>query len=402
MTSVTCNEGSTINSSSAGTSNIVDSSRAILLFLLLSFLSTTCIPVRLQRPIKVDDDDWTVFGANPQHTNRSPFVLAPPLELAWEYDASAGFGTGSPVAADSFVFVGTLQGEVHVVNATTGLQIGVVSVESAVTGAPLIDGISLIAASAHGERTLISYDYREGITRWSRELGGIESSPLRLGNRLFVTTLGGSLHCLDKAYGEGVWSFETKHPIRSSPATDGRKVVFGCDDGNLYAVDVETGKLSWKFKTGRSIFAAPSIYRDRIFFGSLDSTFYSVSLDSGKLEWKYVAGGRIFGGSAFTEDLVLFGAANGIVYALRIADGSVAWRFYASSIVNTSPVVSGEYVYVGSLDKNVYALEASTGALKWRYDVKGRVKTSPIVWRQYLIVAAEDRSLFAFRQASAK
>jgi outer membrane protein assembly factor BamB len=372
------------------------------LVILLFFLATGCAPLRLQRQIKVHEDDWTVFGGDTQHTNRSSLVLSPPLEVAWEYDASAGFGSGSPVAADSFVFIGTLAGEVHLVNIRTGQRVGVLNVGSAVQGAPLIDGIRVVAASASGDHTLISYDYREGVVRWERDLGGIESSPLRFGYRLFVTTLDGVLYCLDKAGGAEIWRFEAKHPIRSSPATDGKAVVFGCDDGKLYAVDLETGKLMWEFRTGRSIFAAPSIYRGCVFFGSMDKTFYSLDLRDGKLVWKYVAGGKIYGTSAFSEDLVMFGATDGIFYALRVDDGSVAWRFFGTSIINSSPVVSGSYVYFGSLDKKLYALDSFSGALKWEYDVKGRIKTSPIVWHKYLIVAVEDKSVFAFRQVSTK
>lgn len=377
-------------------------SRQVLHLILLSFLASSCSTLRLQRPIGVREDDWTVFGGNAAHTNQSSVVLSPPLEVAWQHDASAGFGSGSPVAADSLVFVGTLSGEIHVVNVKTGRRVGDLTVESAVTGAPLIDGISLIVGSATGDRTLISYDYRDGVIRWAKELGGIESSPLRHGYRLFVTTLDGILYCLDKVSGAEIWRFEAKHSIHSSPATDGKVVVFGCDDGNLNAVDLETGKLLWQFKTGRSIFAAPSVFQGRVYFGSLDNAFYSLDLKDGKLIWKYLAGGKIYDTPTFSEDLVIFGATDGTLYALRRHDGSVAWRFFATSIINSSPVASGSYVYFGSLDKKLYALDAFSGALKWEYDVKGRIKTSPIIWRDYLIVAAEDRSIFAFRQASPK
>lgn len=357
-----------------------------------------CTGLRLQRPVKIDEGDWTVFGGNPQRTNQSVAVVAPPLELAWEYDASAGFGSGSPVAAESLIFVGTLQGEIHAIHAKTGNRVGVLSVESAVNGAPLIDGISLVAGSSIGDQTLVSYDYREGIVRWSRSLGGIESSPLRFGNKLFVTTLSGYLYCLEKSDGSEIWRFETKQPIRSSPATDGKLVVFGCDDGNLYAVDIETGKLSWKFKASRSVFATPSIYRGTVFFGSVGNAFYAVRINDGSLVWKYDAGGKIYATPAFYEDLVFFGATDGVLTALKIADGSPVWRFKARSIINSSPVVSGQIVYVGSLDKHVYGLNALTGDLLWKYELQGRVKTSPVVWRNYLIVAAEDRSVFAFQQ----
>jgi outer membrane protein assembly factor BamB len=367
------------------------------LFLWVAFVFMGCLSARLERPIKIQEADWTVFGGNPQHTNERSVALEPPLELAWEYDASAGFGPGSPVAADSFVFIGTLNGDVHIVHSTTGNSAGKFSVESAVAGALLIDGTNIIAGSASGDRTLACYDYRDGFLRWTKELGDIESSPLRYAHKLLVTTLGGTLYCLEKSDGSEIWRFETKQPIHSSPATDGRVVVFGCDDAFLYGVEIETGKLLWRYKTGGSIFATPSIYRDRVYVGSLDNNFYAINLQDGSLLWKFGVGAKIYGAPSFTEDRVFFGATNGTLYALSARDGSLAWRFNAGSIINSSPIVAGGTIYFGSLDKKVYGLDTATGELKWDYDVKGRVKTSPIVWRNYLIVAAEDRSVFAFQ-----
>jgi len=371
--------------------------RPYLLYLLLSITLIGCVPMRLQRAVKISEGDWLLFGGNPERTNQSLAIVTPPLELAWEYDAAAGFGSGSPVAADSFVFVGTLQGEIHAIHAKTGDRKGVFSVESAVTGSPLIDGISIIAGSAKGDRTLVSYDFREGTLRWSRELGGIESSPLRFANKLFVTTLTGVLYCLEKSDGSDIWRFETHQPIRSSPATDGRVVVFGCDDGHLYAVDIETGKAAWKFKARRSIFCTPAIYRGAVLFGSMDSTFYALSVRDGTLLWKQSVGGKIYAGPSFYEDLAFFGATDGTLTALHVSDGSEVWKFKASSIINSSPVVSDRIVYVGSLDKHIYGLDVLTGEVKWKHELQGRVKTTPIVWRDYLIVAAEDRSILAFR-----
>ena len=373
-----------------------------VILILFPFFLTSCATIRLERGIKIDEEDWTVLGANPQHTNQSPFRLSPPLELAWEYNTSGGFGRGSPVAVDSFIFVGTLQGKIHVVHAKTGNRLGVLSVESAVVGAPLIDGITIITGSATGDQTLISYDYRNGIMRWTKELGGIESSPIRFGASLFVTSINGTLYCLEKRNGNELWRFVTGQPIRSSPATDGRIVVFGCDDGYLYALENETGKFLWKYKTEGGIYAAPSLSDGLVFFGSMDKTFYAVNLADGTLAWKYLAGGQIYASPAFSEDLVFFGATDGTLSALRITDGSLVWQFRAASIINSSPVVSGEYVYVGSLDKHFYVLEAVTGDLKGKYEVTGRIKTSPIIWRGYLIVAAEDDSLLAYKSRSTK
>jgi len=368
----------------------------ILLSIVLISLPGCGGSIRVERAIHRSGEDWLVFGRNGEHTNRSSTVLNPPLKLLWEYDASAGFGSGSPVVVDSIIYIGNLIGELHAVEIATGKRIGYVSVESAIVGAPAISDGSIIVASALGDETLVAFDLHYGNRLWKRNISGVETSPAIYRDKIFVATLDGVLYCLSKFSGNDIWKFETKKSIHSSPATDGNIVVFGCDNGVLYAVNVESGKQVWQFKTGASIFATPSISNGKVYCGSHDGFFYALNLSNGLLSWKYHAGAKVYATPSFSDSLVFFGSTNGFLYALNARTGALLWTFRAKSVINSSAVVSGDKIYVGSLDKNIYALNIRTGEMLWKYELDGRIKTSPVVWGQYLVVASEDKYLYAF------
>ncbi len=359
-----------------------------------------CAPLRWERAIQVQDTDWATYGGSIGRSNYSTTNLAPPLDLKWEYDAAAGFGSGSPVVADSLVFIGTLQGELHAVHIKTGERIGYKSFESAIVGAPVIDGNRLIVTSALAKPTLIAYDGLSGRVKWSLDVGPIETSPLLVGNSLIVTTLEGSVICVDKWTAEELWSSKVPGQIHSSPASDGFTVVFGSDEGTVVALDLNNGSVLWRFETQGSIFATPTIQGSTVLIGSTDNTFYAISLPDGTLKWKRDIGSRIYGGAASSKDLVYVGAADGKLHALSVADGTTSWSFEARSVINSAPLVAGETVFVGSLDRFLYALDSRDGELLWEYRTKGRIKTSLALWGDYLIVASEDKTLYAFQQVS--
>jgi hypothetical protein len=87
----------------------------ILCSILMVGLSGCAGSIKIQRPIHLGDLDWLNYGKDCGRTNRTANVLDPPLRLLWEYDASAGIGTGSPVVMDSIVLFCTLTGELHAV-----------------------------------------------------------------------------------------------------------------------------------------------------------------------------------------------------------------------------------------------------------------------------------------------
>lgn len=364
---------------------------------LLIFIS--CASFKLDKNIILGEFNWVQYGNSPQNLNVSDFDISPPFQLAWKYNAGAGFSYSPMVVADGILFIATLTDEIHVIDIETGKKIGVIESESAISATPVLYKNKLIIPNAYGKNTLQSIDINLGKVLWREKIGGIESAPLLIYDNLIVATVDGHVINYRIKYDipEKIWEFKSQKPIRSTPASDGKIVVFGCDDGNVYSLDLETGKLIWKFNTSSPIFAPVSISNGKIFVGTLNGTLYALNLKDGKVEWKFQTNSKIYGGCAIKESLILFGTASGKLYALNEKNGEKIWDFSAKSIINSSPLISGNYVCFGSLDKNIYVIDITTGKLLWNYETGGRIKSTPIVWKDFLIVASEDRFVYAFK-----
>ena len=370
---------------------------------IIIFLSG-CAPSHFRQSVRIGPDDWTLFGGSIERTNVANSILSPPLAVVWEYDASAGFSPYSGAVADSFLFVGNLQGEIHTVQIATGKVMGVYDFGSAIIGTPVIENDRMFVALTKDEESLVCYTLLTGNIEWRAKIGEIETSPLLVGTHLFVTTLKGTLVCVDKKTGEIVWQYNVpvhKNPkmIFSSPASDGKLIVFGCDDGALYTVGLDDGKLRWSAATGRSILASPSISSGKIFFGSLDSMYYALDLETGKQLWKQRLGSKIYGSQSVSANYVYVGTAGGEIFCLNVLTGAIIWNAAAKSVINSAPLLSGNILYVGSLDKTLSAFDAESGKLVWQYKTEGRIKTMPIISKGFLFLFAEDKSVIAFKHS---
>ena len=361
-----------------------------------------CGTVRVERSLIVRADDWLMYGGSVGRTNVASYEVRPPLTQHWEYEAGGGFGGSSPAVTDSMVIVGTLSGELHVVSLRSGKRAGYSDLGAAIVGTPVIEGDAVYVALTRTRRSLVAYDVRTGEIIWGSELGDIETSPLVLSRRLYVTTMDGRLICANQTDGNVKWTFsvpsdQNKTAIRSSPAADSTAIFFGADDGKLYAVALADGKLRWTVGTDGSVVAAPTVRDGRVYVGSLDNHLYAVEAATGIVVWKRNLGSRIYGSQAVDEQRVVVGTADGTVFCLDAASGDIRWQYRAKSVVNSAPMISGKVVFIGSLDKSLYAIDADTGALLWTKAFEGRIRGTPVVWKNELIIQVEDRSIIALK-----
>lgn len=366
-----------------------------------------CSYLRLQQVPLATADDWTMYGGTIGRTNVARSEIDPPLIPFWEYDASAGFGPYSGAIVGDYLFVGNLQGEVHVINIVTGKGAGSYDFGTSLAGTPVINQGEMYVALSRNDESLLAYNLVTGSIDWRAKLGDIESSPLLIGKRLYVTSMQGTLTCVEISTGETAWTYRLPQRlrtrvIRSSPASDGTSIIFGGDDGGVYAVGAADGKLRWSATTGGSIVASPSVALGKVYVGSLDNTFYAFDAGTGKQLWKQPLGSRIFSSQAVTDRSVFVGTSGRLVYCLDAQTGAVVWRAATGSVVNATPLVSGSVVYVGCLDKTLYAYAAETGELLWKYKTEGRIKTMPLASKEFLFVMAEDRFILAFKHSNAR
>ncbi len=184
-----------------------------------------------------------------------------------------------------------------------------------------------------------------------RTTGRVISSPLVVGDVVYVGSTDGSLYAVNRADGTQQWKYDTRGPVSSSPAFHNGVVYVGSLDGLVHAVDASTGKSRWMFATrGERRFTAPGIH------GAIPRTERMPDPFDVFLSSPMIANGLVFIGSGDQH-----------VYALDAATGALRWSFATGDVVHASPAFADGLVYIGSWDRNVYALDAATGRERWRY-----------------------------------
>lgn len=181
--------------------------------------------------------------------------------------------------------------------------------------------------------------------------GRVISTPLVVGDVVYVGSTDGSLYAINRADGTQRWKFDTKGAIASSPAYSQGFVYIASNDGIVYAVLAETGQSKWTFATkGERRFTAPGIH------GALPR--------SERMPDPF----DVFTSSpAIANGMLFIGSGDQNVYALDAHTGALRWTFNTGDVVHASPAVSNGVVVIGSWDRNVYALDAQTGRERWRY-----------------------------------
>ncbi len=266
--------------------------------------------------------DWTMFHADPSHSGLGTgnAVLTP--VLLWKY--IIGDFYSSPAVVAGVVYVGSENGNVYALNATSGAQL------------------------------------------WNYTIGGqVRSSPAVVGGVVYVGSFSSgvnALYALNATSGAQLWNYTTGFYVESSPAVVGGVVYVGSNDTKVYALDATNGAQLWNYTTGPGgeVYSSPAVFNGTVYIGSLDNHVYALDATNGVQRWNYTTGNGVYSSPAVVNDVVYIGSMDDNVYALNAIFGTVLWSYLTSGQIESSPAVVGGVVYIGSSDGNVYALNSSS------------------------------------------
>ena len=222
------------------------------------------------------DDDWPMFGHDPEHSFTNDCEMGDEYELLWKYE-TGGAVLSSPTVVDGMVYVGSW------------------------------------------DHCLYCLDAYDGSLEWEYETGDwVSSSPAIVNSRVYFVSNDSYLYCLDTDDGSLEWKYECYMPVGySSPTVVDGMVYIGSDNSYLYCLDAYDGSLEWKYETGDDIWSSPAVVDGRVYIGSEDSYLYCLDAYDGSLEWKYETGGGIFSSPGIFESRVYFGSNDNYVYCLE-------------------------------------------------------------------------------------
>ena len=195
------------------------------------------------------DEEWPMLAHDAARSGATAAEIRPPFERKWyRLFPDEGLMAGvQPVVAGGKVFVGTLAGKLHAIDADTGKD------------------------------------------AWTFQAGGpILHACAAAAGKVFFGSADGNVYAVIAADGKQAWTVRTGAAVWNAPAVHEGLAVIGSRDGRLYAVDIAGGAVKWIAPTGGPILSSPAVSAGagRVYVGSEDMHVYAFDLADGKQAWK--------------------------------------------------------------------------------------------------------------------
>lgn len=326
--------------------------------------------------------------------------------LRWTF-ATDGPLLGSPTLSGGTVFIGSGDGHLYAIDASTGAERWRFHTGGAVDVTPTVhDGTVYVLSRDGGVHAV---DAARGTARWSFRTRGEQqvdfwdhflSDPLVHEDLVIFGSGDSTVYALDRRTGAERWRLATQHAVHAAPVFDGTHVLIAGFDGRLRAVDPRTGQERWAFKTvGAQFFPrgdiqrAPAVVDGVAFFGSRDYNIYAVNTGTGTAHWNLREGlGWIIATPLVTDSLVYYGASDGQrFYASDRRTGRVRWSVPVRTRVFGSAVQVGDAIVFGGFNGRLFALDPRDGSERWTW----QVPTSRERW--HTVYEADGTPTEAFR-----
>ncbi|HEY8697321.1 MAG TPA: PQQ-binding-like beta-propeller repeat protein [Rhizomicrobium sp.] len=356
--------------------------------------------------------DWSQFrfGATKRSFNPYENVLDPDnvnqLDLAWSITTGSQI-LSSPTVFAGNVYVGSQDGKLYAVNATTGATLW-----TATTGGSI--GLSSPAAAkgivyvGSDDAKLYAFSSSTGapVSGWPVTTGGpVESSPVVANNVVYVGSNDHKLYGFNASNGASLpgWPVTTGGSVQSSPAVANGVVYVGSSDAKLYAFDAVTGAALWTVTTGASILSSPTVWHGRVYVGSTDGKLYAIKAATGATLWTAAIGSSIQSSPAVSMardgyTTLIFGTVDGYMEQVDALTGDMFLAPTLGAGVYSSPAIANGVVFVGCHDYSLYALDATDlfNTLWYSIDAKDHIGSSPAVANGMVYVGSNDHRLFAY------
>ncbi len=241
---------------------------------------------------------------------------------------------------------------------------------------PVVKGHSLYVGSADGH--LYALNATSGDLLWKfKAKDRIRSNPVAQGNRVYFGSWDHSVYALDGRTGELLWKQKTGGRIVSTPLLMDGRVIVGSRDAQLYAWNAKSGETEWVYRYPNGSWVESSgIAGDEgtFFLGSSDARKVSkFNTATGEEAWSFPIDGWGWATPTLANGILYIGTTGAdeywqqikrSFYAVDVQTGQLRWSYepkpvtgYVHGGVHSSPAVKGARVYVGDLDGHLYVFE---------------------------------------------
>lgn len=325
----------------------------------------------------------------------SPARPAPGTER-WSF-RTGGCVRSAPAVVDGVVYVGSDNGTLYAVDATTGQERWFRTLNrGAVRSAPTVDGDLVYATTL---ANLHAVDIRTGQVRWEHAMSAGASRTVGVAAGYVYVGGFNRLHVFDSALGNR----NEKNGLYAYGMTsyrwlvmDGSAAIVGNEGAHVYALQTTSQcRRRWSTRVVGNPVSGPSALSDgHLYVGNQRGELHALNTSDGHRKWRYHTGSAIQSAPTVADGTVYVGNDDDRLYALDSSTGELKWRFTVTAPIRSTPAVAGTTVYFGSDDGNVYAVDTTTGRKRGRFPTGGPV-ASPTVVDGVVYVGSGDGTVYA-------
>lgn len=344
---------------------------------------------------------WPMFLGTPDHKSVSKEAVSVPLGLKWRFK-TGGEINSSPVIDGGKVFIGSYDGHLYALDASSGDELWRFKTGGGILSTPAISDGTAYFGSKDGN--VYAVNASDGSLKWKLETGReVLTSPVVADGSVFIGSSDSFLYSINASDGKRNWrrklaDTEKYSGIYSSPAYKNGSVYISGKNGIVYSYDAESGGRNWFMLTSSAIYSSPSLSGTTLFVATYERILYAIDTEKGTRLWRKRLQDWPYSSISISGTTGYLGLKNGDLLEIGLFKrGKVKVLTTFPNAINSTPVkTEGGLIFVGSEDSNIYAFDPSGGDVVWSYKTGGGIHASPAVADGALYVGSKDGYLYAF------
>lgn len=373
----------------------------------INIVSASDIP----QPNPVSPGDWRMFQFDLNRTGWNRWASGPRTDPVVVANTSLSSGIfSSPAVVGGRLYIGTMDGELYIINASNLRQLISVEIGDQVSSSPAVtDKMTFVGAAEEPfsdssprdpDRGLAAINHTAGTKRFNKlSIGVTFSSPAIRNDTIYIGSVEGDAHAINRTSGVTRWSASLNGTIFASPALFNKSIYFATTNNSVYALNASSGSEHWLARTTGQIASTPTIGDGALYIGDLSGTVYALSTDTGRETWSRSVNGSIFSSPAVAHNSVFVGTINETVHALNQSSGANQWKVPVNGSIESSPVVANETVYFATTNGVIYAFNVSNGNLRWKLQIDGEFTSSPAIANESMYIATVQGTVLRIKTA---
>ena len=310
---------------------------------------------------------WPMYGVTPGRTQAHPRIrLRPPFRVVW----SRGIGSlieFPAVVSEGVAYIGNQKGIVYAISMRFGKTIWRFKTpHGKMAASPAVVGDEVVVHGMEGNVWVL--DRSTGRLRWRYHVGSpIESSPVVHDGVDYFGAWNGIVYALDLERRRLRWTHRTGFKITSSASIAGGRIYIGDYGGYVRSLSLRSGRLAWARSVGGRIYGTPALAAGRVFVPSSTGGSLTAFSTGGRYLWRVSTGSYVYSSPAAWGGRVFFGSYDGRLYAVNARSGRVLWSVGAGGPVSGAAVVVDGVAYAGSTHGSMVGADGRNGRVLFRF-----------------------------------